>query len=274
MTKRIKKPSVKPEMRRSWLRRHEEDGDSPPEIAKKDGFDVRTVRTQIEVARQEREARETKYLVLGKALEKHYADLCTLAEKLDAHILKETSTLSYFKHDPMWVGLKGHLPRSPIWKNLEKWDDLRADLRQAHTALKQQLEPLVKNKISLRLPEVIDEVSLSSGIIEIMTTHFIFMAEEGIGLDKRTDFRTETVDQRTTSLAYGAFNIGKVDNKDVPAVKQLVLELMNDVIARAEFENMKNVFTRLRRTKNELHDEFQIITLRRVVPGRCKYCPI
>ncbi len=51
---RIKKPAVRPELRREWLRRNETEGESPPEIAKQDGYDVRTVRKQIEIERQER----------------------------------------------------------------------------------------------------------------------------------------------------------------------------------------------------------------------------
>ena len=33
MPKRVKKPAVRPEVRRQWFKRFEEDGESPPEIA-------------------------------------------------------------------------------------------------------------------------------------------------------------------------------------------------------------------------------------------------
>jgi len=111
MTRRIKKPAVRPELRREWLRRNETEGESPPEIAKQDGYDVRTVRKQIEIERQERERREARSIVLRQALEKHYADICTFAQKLDSHITGDTGSLSTIKSEPMWIALREHMPR-------------------------------------------------------------------------------------------------------------------------------------------------------------------
>ena len=42
MVKRMKKPAITPEVRLDWLRRYEEDRESPPQIAEKDKVDVRT----------------------------------------------------------------------------------------------------------------------------------------------------------------------------------------------------------------------------------------
>ena len=38
MAKRTKKPPIKAEMRRDWLKRNEEEGESPPQIAVKDRY--------------------------------------------------------------------------------------------------------------------------------------------------------------------------------------------------------------------------------------------
>ena len=53
MVKRIKKPAITPEVRLDWLRRYEEDRESPPQIAEKDKVDVRTVRRHITLAREQ-----------------------------------------------------------------------------------------------------------------------------------------------------------------------------------------------------------------------------
>ena len=81
MAKRIRKPAIKPEQRLDWLRRYE-DGESPPKIAENDKVDVRTVRKHIEMAKQEREVKEARSMVLRNALELHYRDLCDCAKKL------------------------------------------------------------------------------------------------------------------------------------------------------------------------------------------------
>ena len=103
MKKRTRKPPVRPEVARKWLKRYEEDGESPPQIAQSDGFDVRTVRKQLELMRHEREVREARQVVLRKALESHYADLCSFAENLRAALSGDTPKhiSNSFRDDPV-----------------------------------------------------------------------------------------------------------------------------------------------------------------------------
>jgi len=124
MTHRIKKPAVKPELRRQWLYRNESLGESPPQIATADGYDVRTVRSQLEIEVREREQKEARAVVLRKALENHYADLCTFAQKLDSHVIGKSGSLQMLREDPMWGALREHQSRAKIWKNLERWESL------------------------------------------------------------------------------------------------------------------------------------------------------
>jgi hypothetical protein len=274
MTRRIKKPAVRPELRRDWLRRHEEEGQSPPEIAKKDKYDVRTVRKQIEIERQERERREARSIVLRQALERHYADLCIFAQKLDSHITGETGSLSMIKDEPMWSALWEHIPRSAVWRNLDRWETLRDEVRRADSELNRQLKPWVRRKAPLPFPTPSGEVGLSTGIVDILSAHFKFTAQGETGLDKRTDFRLAATDQETTLMEYGSYTIGRVPNERVAEVKKLVLDLMSEVTTREEHGEMSRLLARLDHVKRELHDELLVIILRRVVPGRCRYCPL
>ena len=41
-----------------------------------------------------------------------------------------------------------------------------------------------------------------------------------------------------------------------------------------EFEDLSRLWGELQRVQRVLHDELTVITLRRGVPGRCRYCPI
>ena len=274
MTRRIKKPAVRPELRREWLRRNETEGESPPEIAKQDGYDVRTVRKQIEIERQERERREARSIVLRQALEKHYADICTFAQKLDSHITGDTGSLSTIKSEPMWIALREHMPRSLLWKNLERWEPLREEVRQADSELRRQLEPSVRRKAPLPFPKPRREIGLSMGIVDMLSAHFKFTAQGEVGLDRRADFRLDAADQGTTSIDYGPFTIGRVPNTRVAKVKKLVLDLMSEVTTLEEHVEMGRLLARSERVKRELHEELMVIILRRVVPGRCRYCPL
>lgn len=274
MTRRIKKPTVRPDLRREWLRRNEAEGQSPPEIARADGYDVRTVRKQIEIERQEREMREARSIVLREALEKHYTDICSFAQKLESHITGETGSLSTIKNEPMWSALREHIPRSALWKNLERWETLREEVRQADSKIRRQLEALVRSRVPLPFPRPRGELGLSPGIVDMLTAHFRFTAQGEVGLDERTDFRLVPAGQGTTQIEYGVYTIGRVPNDRVDETKSLVLALLSGVTARDEHGEMSRLLARSEQVKRELHDEILVIILRRVVPGRCRYCPL
>lgn len=271
---RGKKPAVRSELRRDWLRRNESESQSPPEIAKKDGYDVRTVRKQIEIERQERERREARSIVLRQALENHYADLVIFAQKIDSHISGESDSLMSMKDEPMWSALREHIPRSTLWKDLDRWETLREEIRRADRELRKAFETSVRSRSSLPFPKPREEIGLSMGIVDMLSTHFIFTARGEAGLDKRTDFKPDTEDQETTLIDYGVYTIGRVPNELVTETKKLVLDLMSEVTTREEYGEMGRLLTRLKRVKRELHDELLVIILRRVVPGKCRYCPL
>lgn len=271
---RARKPAVRPDLRRDWFRRSEEDGQSPPEIAKKDRYDVRTVRSQIELERQEKERREARSIVLRQALEKHYSDLCIFAQKLDSHISGGSGSLSIMKDEPMWSALREHIPRSSLWKNSGRWETLQEELRQAIVELRKQLESRVGSKSPLPFPKESGEFGLSSGIVDLLVAHIIFKARGEAGLDERTDFTLEKADQRTTSIDFGSYTIGKVPNDQVPEIKKLVRDLMKETTTLEEHGEMSRLLNNLDRVKHELHDELLVIILRRVVSGKCRYCPL
>jgi len=274
MTRRIKKPVVRPELRRQWLHRYEEAGESPPEIAKADGYDARTVRAQIDLERQERERREARSIVLRQALEKHYADLCAFAQKLDSHVIGETDSLRVLREDPMWNALREHLPRSTVWKNLDKWEALREDVQHVDDKLKRPLEELTAARTRLDFPVSSGEIGLSPGVVDALVSHLRLTARGEAGLDKRTDFRLVPVDEATTSIEYGVYTIGRVPNDRVAEVKDLFINLLQEVITREEHDEMSRLFSVLDQVQRKLHDELLIVILRRVVPGRCRYCPL
>jgi hypothetical protein len=271
---RIKKTVVKPELRRQWLRRYEEVGESPPEIAKADGYDTRTVRAQIDFERQEKERREARSIVLRQALEKHYADLCSFAQKLDSHVIGETDSLQTLREDPMWDALREHLPRSTVWKNLDKWEAVREEIKQVDDKLKRPLEEMIAAKTRLAFPVSSGEIGLTPGVVDALIAHFRLTARGESGLDKRTDFRPAPVDETTTSIEYGAYTIGRVPNERVTEVKELFINLLSEVIVREEHDEMSRLFIVLDQLKRKLHDEILVVILRRVAPGRCRYCPI
>jgi len=274
MTKRVRKMPVKPELRRQWLRRYEEEGESSPQIAKVDGFDVRTVRKQIELERQERERREAKSLVLRRALEQHYADLCAFAQRLTAQVTTEGRTLLVLRDERMWSALREHMPRSIVWKSLDKWEHIQSQIEQLEIEMAKSFEEKVKSTLPLDFVTAPQEVGLTDGVILALAFHCKVMAQGRQGLLGRTDFALRQLADQVTDIQLGAFYICRVPNDQVTDIKNLVTEVLDEVTTWNSYHDLERLYAELKRVQRVLEDELAIITLRRIVPGRCKYCPI
>jgi len=271
---RIRKPPVKPEVRRAWLRRYEEDGESPPQIAAADSFDVRTVRKQIELARQEREVREARSMVLRNAVESHYRDLCKFAEKLELEISGDKTISPLLKDDPMWSALREHMPRSLLWKKLDRWDHVLKEITKLGDDVREQLGE--KTRLDSRLSKIIaaGENGVIPGIVAALDFQNKNWARGWKGLDIKDNFRVEPVGDGIVNVSYGAFNMDKVKEEHATPIREVLIDFESKITCWEQYEKMQRLFAELERLKLSLRDELTVIKLRRIVSGRCKYCPM
>jgi len=275
MGPRIKKPAVGVDIRRQWLRRFEEEGQSPPQIAEADGYDVRTVRSQIQFAREERETREARALVLRKALELHYDDLIAFAVKLDSALLKPSVIPLPERDDRMCTALREHLPRSPIWKALNRWEHLVTKMWQLEDAAKTRLHEQVGSIDSFMFIQNRGDIGLhpdglSAVVAECLKSTARFP-------DRRLPderFTTESMPEGLVRIAYGAWSCATVPLSQEQEAKDLVADLMNQVGQWPECNSMERVIAELSKLLETLREELATIKLRRIVTGRCRYCPI
>jgi len=273
MARRSRKPPVKPEARREWLRRYEEDGESPPHIAAADQFDVRTVRKQISLAREEREVREARSAVLRNAVESHYRDLCKFAEELDAEIRQDKMLPSQMK-DRLWSALHEHMPRSPLWTKLGRWERVWEEITTLENDTKQHLTQMLEAES--RLAEIIaaGEDSVVPGMVAALTFQVMSWARERKGLDIEENFKVKPIEEGLVNIEYGSFHMDKVREEHVAQIRETLVDLQTKIPTLKQYHDMKKLFTEMERLKLSLRDELAIIILRRIVPGKCKYCPI
>jgi len=271
---RTRKPPVKPEVRRAWLRRNEEDGESPPQIAAADGFDVRTVRKQIELARQEREVREARSMVLRNAMESHYRDLCKFAEKLDLEVSGDKTISPLLKDDPMWSALREHMPRSPLWNKLDRWGYILDEIAKMRDNFREQLGE--KARLDSRMSEIIatDENGVIPGIVAALDFQIKNWAQGSSGLNINEYFKVEPAGEGFVKISYGAFNMGKVKEEHATPIREVLIYLESEITGWEQHHKMQGLFSELQRLKLGLRDELTVIKFRRIVPGRCKYCPM
>lgn len=254
MVKRIKKPPVELRKRREWFSRYE-DGESAQQIAKTDGYDIRTVKKQIDLERQEREIREARSIVLRKALEDHYADLCSFAQKLDSDLNSERSKLAGLREDRKWSALHEHLPRSVIWKSFERWEELHQEKDRLEEVLNRLVEKQIESRTKKKFGKSLQEMGLSIKHVEAISNHIRYFS----------------LGQRESVRDFDFYKIS--EDKESETVK-LIRETLDIAMTWKEFEDLSRLWTELERVRRVLSDELAVIILRRVVPGRCRYCPL
>jgi len=274
MARRSRKPPVRPEMRRAWLKRYEEDGESPPQIAAADNFDVRTVRKQITLAREERERREARAAVLRNAMESHYRDICRFAEDLITKIAGDSTIPSTHKTNPLWSALKQHLPRSPLWKKLDRWDQALDELSVLDNNTQQHLREVLQAEP--RLTEILaaGEEGVILGMVHALSLRMKNLAREWNGLEIDQNFKVEPAQESFVTVNYGSAHMGKVKEEHADIIRETLADFELEVTTWKEYEDMVRLFAEMKRLKVILHEELTIITLRRIVPGKCKYCPL
>lgn len=277
MARRIKKPKIRPDQRIDWLKRYD-DGESPPKIAKRDKVDVRTVRKHIELAKQEMEVKEARSMVLRNALERHYEDLCDYARTLAGHPSERTPGIQTPSPEYMKIALRQHLPRSPIWTYLNQRDSLQQRIARLAEEAGNKIEEGVKSdsRLSTNLTEG------EPGLIHWIVTALKFQVDQwarayhGLKLDE--NLVMEGAEEGFVNLRYAAFQLGIVEQNRAGKVYEIIREVLQDWESRIkqleEYEKLEKSFPELRRVEKNLDDEIAVITLRRVVPGRCRYCPL
>jgi len=274
MGKRWKKPPVRPEVRREWLRRCEEEGESPPQIASKEKFDVRTVRTQIELARQEREVREARVIVFRNALQSHYQDLCHFANELDHAIAGESTISVLLRGDLMWTALKQHLPRSPLWRKFDRWDHVLQEISKVEDGIRNQLKEEIERDSRLNGPIATGETEFIPGMVEALVFQTKNWARGREGLNITDNFKAKSAGEGYANVEYGAFHMNKVRDEHIAPIREALNDFESKITGREYYEDMRGLFKELERLQLDLSDELSIIIRKRVVPGRCKYCPM
>jgi hypothetical protein len=278
MAKRIKKAPIRPEQRRDWLRRQEELEESIPHIALQDGYDVRTVRKAIELARAEREMREARTLVLRNAIEKHYQDLRQYAERMDGEVLGTDNSPPSSDNDFIESALKQHLPRSPIWSLQSK----RKALKEREVEQRQRLKQSVENSVGRHSQLTALSMDGLSGVIPGVAAAITAEVDIWTRGDADSSFKDllvyEPANTGTVNPRFGVAHMGTMDEKtarrEMPKVRRALEELETSTRDSVEFRDLAKTLADRKQVERKLRDELAIIRLRRVIPGRCKYCPL
>lgn len=274
MGRHYKKAAVTPEVRRQWFNRHEMEGEPMTHIAKTEGYDIRTVKKLIDQEREVRERRDARSQVLRDAMEQHYKDLCSFARRLDTQLKGEEPIPSELREDPMWGSLKEHLPRSPIWKSAERWDSLLLDINELEAEVKVIARDQLMARSPVRFAAESQDVGLSETAADPIAFNLKASARVLPSLLGTSNVHRTPGEKGLQRLEVGAFGIGMIPEDHISEVQEVVISLLEEAPTWPQRDKMEHLLAELNRVRRVLQDELAIVILRRIVSGRCKYCPL
>ena len=273
MAKRTKKPPVKPEKRLEWLHRVEKEGETLTHIAESDDFDLRTVRKHIEIARLERDVQKARSEVLRDALEGHYRDLLDTVRNIEKQVFSE-SQVSLEKGVSLMSGLREHMPRSPLWENLRKWNRTLTELAELENIIRTSVQREIE--ADGRLNGIVSWGA--NGVIPAAIDVLVYQMKEWTrgreGLKINSDIHIEKTKEGRVRMRYGFSSFGEIEEVQIEIIKTILIDFESGLKDRSEYLEIEGLFNRLGRLKTNIGEVLTVVLLRRIVPGRCKYCPL
>lgn len=273
-----KKQPVSAEVRKIWLKRVEVEGQSPPQIASQEHFDPRTVRKQLDLARQEREAREARLMVLRNAMENHYDDLRKYAEKLNASATNRSQMANSPDDDLFESALRQHLVRSPIWNIITKRNKLSLKINEEKTRLESKIKGFVnEDKRLSSLPATVME-GISIGITEALLFELNQWINGNTNHTLRDSVVMEPAERGKMNPRIGFSHLGVMDPKSADKYVKTALDVFTRIESRIkgldEYQAVEKARTEFINLGQKLREELAVIRLRRIIPGHCRYCPL
>jgi hypothetical protein len=271
MARPADRKGVTVEQRKRWLQRLDEKGESVADIAAIDGYDKRTVSRQVDLARQEREAHEARLLVFRDAVQSHFAQLVEIAEKMQTEVSRG-NRVSFLTADRRYVALREHLSRAPLWKLLDSWERTHADIERTREALRMRVEedlaedPALKIAFTGGTPDYRNMVRFFTDQAEIWK-----IGGKGLSIDEH--FAASVSDNDMAVMKVGGYSVGMTPEAQVPAVKNALKAYRDCFNSLHEFQRLKDGVRDLNRQQPVIDEELAIIIMKKVVPGRCRYCP-
>ena len=215
---------------------------------------------------------------MRNALERHYDDLRKFAEKLNSEISGLGSVPSSPDDDLIEAALRQHLPRSPIWGYITKRQNLlqRADEEQ------QKLERVIEESVKAdrRLAPLVEAGldGIVPGTVAVLVAEVKQWSHGDTGYTLKDSLVMEPAGEGFVRPCFGFSQMGKMEvgqsEKYVKVIYDLLEDLESQLRSWEEYRNLEKTIAEIGRLNSKLREELAVVRLRRIVPGRCKYCPL
>lgn len=261
------KKSISPQLGREWLRQLET-GTGITRIAKDNNSDVRTVRRYIEKARQERDEVQARRDFLVKKIEEHQEDLLRELVNLQKLLARHAAT-TLIPDDPerkkIFSALSEHVGDSTVNKQLKAWENLFAKYTEYKKTVSRELGNEEGDFVS-NIPGEPELYSWTAGLLYILESGATF---EQAG----KTYRKELQEDGKYKVSWGDRNLTRSGVTDEQADR--LIESHKKLVTYAQkylpgFKKQAQLFKEL---AGPLMDGLDVYGMKRVVSGRCRYCP-
>lgn len=273
MKKRGRKPSVADDKAREWLRRHDEYGETASSIAERDGYDIKTVKRYLVKSKEEKDERVARQLMIRGFLEKHMTALTNMADKiqkaLPTHQPEDIELL--FCKEPLYVALKEHIPKSPLWGDIEEMGKMSQLFQQNINSFRERARREVEKEVGMPLVSDIQQDGISEGLIDAFVFHVEDIAIGGDGIDGHT-IREDKIENSVVGYI-GAYRLFRCTGSRKAEYRDIFNKLLEDMVDWKETDGLSQVFHNFIGLKSNIEAILVRVKLRGLVPGRCQYCP-
>ena len=76
------------------------------------------------------------------------------------------------------------------------------------------------------------------------------------------------------AVSCGAFTLGELDDGEFNTVQQALSNIDRDIENGEQFTELKKQYHKLAETQIKLREELMVLKWKRIIPGRCRLCPI
>lgn len=255
-----------------WLHQVERGG-TILAIKRKTNHDPRTIKKNIERARDERDRQAARSNAYETLLLRHFKDLCDIAEKLRKEANKSVpgKIPPQIKEDPLFKALKQHLPGVSIWRKLTYWNRIAGDYSSLMERLNGRIRVDARSVTGKQFVTSESEHGLSVGLVNAVRTVLISKArKEEIGIPA---ISVESI-RDSIVLAQGPNRLAYIKSGGEGRFKKDYREIVNNALKSNENRELRELFKKYLGLKKYFNDKLTEIILQRFVRGRCRYCPI
>jgi hypothetical protein len=158
-----------------------------------------------------------------------------------------------------------------MWSNIEKWGSIVTSYEESVTTLRERVKKEAHRKVGMPFSSSLEQQGIDEGWFDAVTAHAKSTARGDLGLND-VDYRTETNSHGIT-LFRSKYALAVTSEKRLASLKKAFNAMLTDIESWPEYDSLKRSTELFISIRSVIQDELTTIIMRRVVSGRCRYCP-